>query len=150
MKQPDDQLILNSLDVVDRLIKIETPTGSGWYRYNHDAYGERGDGKDYDGRTGIGRLWTLLTGERGEFEVARGKLDAARKCLAAMSGFANEGMMIPEQVWDRPAGDYRFGAGTGSATPLAWSMAQFIRLALNTKKGRNLETPSVLLERHLN
>jgi glucoamylase len=59
--------------------------------------------------------------------------------------------MIPEQVWDRaeaPAG-FRFGAGTGSATPLAWSMAQFIRLAMNLKQGRNLETPDVVARRYL-
>ena len=52
--------------------------------------------------------------------------------LDAMSGFANAGLMIPEQVWDSPRSprpEFRFGEGTGSATPLAWSMAQFIRLA---------------------
>ena len=59
--------------------------------------------------------------------------------------------MIPEQVWDRvdaPPG-FSLGAGTGSATPLAWSMAQFIRLALNIKHGRNLETPEVVKQRYL-
>jgi len=141
-----------SLAVIDRLIKVETPGGSGWYRYNHDAYGERADGGNYDGQTGVGRLWTLLTGERGEYDVARGDLAAARKRLDAMMAFANDGMMIPEQVWDRnesPRPELRFGEGTGSATPLAWSMAQFIRLAINIKQGHNLETPNVLLARYL-
>jgi glucoamylase len=58
----------------------------------------------------------------------------ARKRLDALMAFANDGMMIPEQVWDRgesPGSAFRFGSGTGSATPLAWSMAQFIRLAIN-------------------
>jgi hypothetical protein len=36
--------------------------------------------------------------------------------------------MIPEQVWERS------GKGTGSATPLAWSMAEFIRLAMKIEK----------------
>ena len=60
-----------------------------------------------------------------------------------MLGFANDGLMIPEQIWDKPevpknydhewVPDLKFGEGTGSATPLAWSMAQFIRLASTSK-----------------
>jgi glucoamylase len=147
----DDPLIVRSLAVVDRLIKVETPGGSGWYRYNHDAYGETADGGNYDGRTGVGRLWTLLTGERGEYDVARGDTVKARNRLDAMMAFANDGMMIPEQVWDRretPAPQFRFGEGTGSATPLAWSMAQFIRLAINLRIGHNAETPAAVRVRY--
>jgi len=62
-----------------------------------------------------------------------------------MSGFANDGLMIPEQVWDRG----KIGTGTGSATPLAWSMAQFIRLALSLQRGYNVETPRIVAERYL-
>jgi glucoamylase len=152
IKRTDDPLIERSLGIVDRLLKVETPAGSGWYRYNHDAYGERSDGGDYDGRTGTGRLWTLLTGERGEYEVARGDLTGARRRLDTMMAFANDGLMIPEQVWDRderPRPELHFGAGTGSATPLAWSMAQFIRLAINTKRGHNVETPNATTVRYL-
>jgi glucoamylase len=152
IKRPEDPLIVRSLAIVDRLIKVETPGGSGWYRYNHDAYGERPNGSDYDGRKGVGRLWTLLTGERGEYDVARGDLVAARKQLDAMMAFANDGLMIPEQVWDRkesPRPEFRFGEGTGSATPLAWSMAQFIRLAVNVKQGHNVETPNAVAARYL-
>jgi glucoamylase len=147
-----DPLIVRSLAIVDRLIKVETPGGPAWYRYNHDAYGERTDGGNYDGRTGVGRLWTLLTGERGEYDVARGDLAAARKQLDAMMAFANDGRLIPEQVWDRnesPRPELRFGEGTGSATPLAWSMAQFIRLAINIKQGHNVETPTLASARYL-
>jgi GH15 family glucan-1,4-alpha-glucosidase len=69
-----------------------------------------------------------------------------------MASFANDGAMISEQVWDRrdsPDGKFRFGAGTGSATPLAWSMAQFIRLAINLNRGRNVETPRIVAARYL-
>jgi glucoamylase len=152
IKAPDDQLIVESLALIDQLIKIETPKGTAWYRYNHDAYGERPDGSDYDGRTGVGRLWTLLTGERGEYDVARGDFAAARRRLDAMMAFANDGLMLPEQVWDRnqsPRPEFRFGEGTGSATPLAWSMAQFIRLAINIKQGHNIETPAPASSRFL-
>ncbi|HEV7473415.1 MAG TPA: glycoside hydrolase family 15 protein [Pyrinomonadaceae bacterium] len=151
IKAADDPVIVRSLAIVDNIIKVETPGGSGWYRYNHDAYGERPDGDNYDGRTGVGRLWTLLTGERGEYEVARGDLAAARARLDTMMSFANDGMMIPEQVWDRKQSlrpELRLGEGTGSATPLAWSMAQFIRLAVNVKRGRNVETPALVAARY--
>ena len=152
IKPADDPLIIRTLAIIDRLIKVETPNGAGWYRYNHDAYGERPDGGNYDGRTGRGRLWALLSGERGEYEVARGQLAMARKRLDAMMLFANDGMMIPEQIWDHkesPRADLRFGEGTGAATPLGWSMAQFIRLATNIKKGQNLETPKIVAARYL-
>lgn len=152
IKDAADPLIVKSLTVVDELAKVETPAGAAWYRYNHDAYGERPDGKPYDGRAGKGRLWPLLTGERGEYELARGDKARARERLNTMMAFANDGMMIPEQVWDREdrmSGAFRFGSGTGSATPLAWSMAQFIRLAMNIENGRNLETPRVVAARYL-
>ncbi|HYY55864.1 MAG TPA: glycoside hydrolase family 15 protein, partial [Pyrinomonadaceae bacterium] len=99
IKDAHDPLIAKSLAVVDRVIKVETPNGAAWYRYNHDAYGDRADGGGYDAKNGVGRLWPLLTGERGEYELARGERDAARKLLDAMRGFANDGMMMPEQVW---------------------------------------------------
>jgi glucoamylase len=152
IKPASDPLIRRSLAVVDDLIRIQTPQGSAWYRYNHDAYGERADGGPYDGRTGIGRLWILLTGERGEYELARGNRVGAQQHLNAMMRFANQGLMLPEQIWDRresPRADLRFGEGTGSATPLAWSMAQFIRLAINLQIGHNSDTPAVVAARYV-
>jgi glucoamylase len=149
IKAADDPLISKSVTVVDKLIKADTTFGPGWYRYNHDAYGERLDGKPYDGSTGVGRLWTLLTGERAEFQLAAGNASEARKLFDAMTHFANDGLMIPEQVWDlNGPSPMKFGAGTGSATPLAWSMAQFIRLAVNLQQNRNLDTPSVVAVRY--
>ncbi len=152
VRSPDDILIENSLKIVDKLIKIETPKGPAWYRYNHDAYGERPDGGPYDGQNGAGRLWVLLTGERGQYELARGNRKLAQRYLDAMMAFANDGLMLPEQIWDKqssPRPELRFGSGTGSATPLAWSMAQFIRLAVNLQKGRNTETPEVVVARYV-
>jgi glucoamylase len=159
IKRPDDPLIVKSLKVVDRILKVDTPNGAAWYRYNHDAYGEMDDGRkwNYDGKySGRGRLWTLLTGERGEYEIALGDKKTARTRLDAMQKFANAGLMIPEQIWDRaespkpqaPSPKFVFGEGTGSATPLCWSMAQFIRLARNLQAGRNLETPDIVARRY--
>ncbi|HEY0170440.1 MAG TPA: glycoside hydrolase family 15 protein [Pyrinomonadaceae bacterium] len=156
IRRPDDPLIIKSLAVIDKVIKVETPNGASFYRYNHDGYGEMDDGRNWnwDGKyTGKGRLWALLAGERGQYELASGRPAAALRRLDAMAGFANAGRMIPEQVWDSPRAprpEFRFGEGAGSATPLAWSMAQFIRLATNLSVGRNLDTPELVRARYAN
>ncbi len=170
IRRADDPLIVKSLEVVDQVIKVDTPNGAAFYRYNHDGYGEMDDGRrwNWDGKyTGKGRLWALLSGERGQHEIAKceSRVSAPKTCRRARSrldnmlGFANEGLMIPEQIWDRRqtpknvdtqfVPDLKFGEGTGSATPLAWSMAQFIRLAVNLKAGRNLDTPSIVYDRYV-
>jgi glucoamylase len=152
IKRADDALVVKSLAVVDKVIQIKTSQGAAWYRYNHDAYGEGADGGRYDARTGRGRLWTLLTGERGQYELARGNKKLAFERLDAMMNFANDGRMIPEQIWDNsrsPSPELRNGKGTGSATPLCWAMAQFIRLAVNLQEGRNLDTPDIVAARYL-
>lgn len=141
---PDDPLVVKSLAVVDKVIKVDTPNGAAWYRYNHDGYGEKTDGKGYDG-TGVGRLWIIFAGERGEYEVAS-KHDA-HPYLDAMQKMANAGGMLAEQVWDRPESPQpwlKFGQGTGSATPLAWTNAQFIRLAIAIREGKLPEMPAVV------
>ncbi|MBX7169695.1 MAG: hypothetical protein K1X72_01985 [Pyrinomonadaceae bacterium] len=168
IKSPNDPLIVKSLKVIDEVLKVKTPNGEGFYRYTHDGYGEYEDGRNwnYDRTwTGKGHLWALLTGERGQYELAlaneyyrkhansQGFYPAhwvVYKRLDAMQKFANDGMMIPEQIWDKPNGVFPFGEGARSATPLAWSMAQFIRLAINLKAGKNLDTPEVVARRYGN
>ena len=95
--------------------------------------------------TGVGRLWPLLTGERGEYELAAG--GDARPWLAALAAFGGDSDMLPEQVWDRaesPRPHLAFGEGTGSATPLAWACAQFIRLALGIEDGKVIGQPEAV------
>jgi glucan 1,4-alpha-glucosidase len=150
VKAPDDAAVAGSLQELDSTIRVETPNGPMWYRYNHDGYGEKADGSPYDG-TGVGRLWPLLTGERGEYELANGR--SATTHLRTMAKAANEGYLIPEQVWDSPDAPDRglsFGEGTGSATPLAWSMAQFVRLAVSIDEGAPIERPAVVADRYAN
>ena len=120
-----------------------------FYRYNHDSYGEdENSGTGWTNSYGDrGRLWPILTGERGEYELARGR--PAASFLQTMANAAGEGLMIPEQVWDEPDKfGFNLGKGTGSATPLAWSMAQFVRLALSIDAGRPVETPDVVKNRY--
>jgi hypothetical protein len=134
---------------------VDTPNGPCWYRYNGDGYGEGESGAPWSTAPDTtGRLWPILTGERAEYELRAGTTDgdlAPETLLRTMAAFANEGNMIPEQVWDRedPTGyGWRFGEGTGSATPLSWSMAQFIRLAWGIDAGEPVETPRVVRSRY--
>jgi len=157
IKPWDDDVVRNTLVEVDDTIRVDTP-GAAFYRYNGDGYGERerGDkGAPWSAENhGKGRLWPLLTGERGEYELlagGTGPLDP-RGLLETMQEFANSGRMIAEQVWDREYGtpyNWEFGEGTGSATPLAWSMAQFVRLAHGLDAGEPVETPDVVRERYV-
>ncbi|MEO6714228.1 MAG: glycoside hydrolase family 15 protein, partial [Mycobacteriales bacterium] len=143
-----DPHVAASLPEVDSTIKVTTTNGDYWYRYNHDGYGEKADGAPYDG-TGIGRLWPLLSGERGEYALANG--GNATSYLLSLANAGNAGYMIPEQVWDRAdptAYGFQLGEGTGSATPLAWSMAAFVRLAVSIDAGRPVATPAVVAARY--
>jgi len=100
-------------------------------------------------------LWPIFTGERAEYELLAGTDDGPlepQSMLETMAGFANSGRMIAEQVWDRHIeNDYNWdiGEGTGAATPLAWSMAQFIRLAHGIDAGEPVEMPTAVADRYL-
>jgi len=149
IRRANDPIIANSRDVIDSTIRTETPNGPGFRRYNHDGYGETYFGGPWIGE-GIGRLWPIFSGERGEYEIALGH--DPTPYLAAMENFSNAGGMIPEQVWDQAdptASGFVFGAGTGSATPLAWSMAQFLRLVVCAEEKRIVEMPSVVADHFL-
>ena len=152
----DDPAVRSTLPVVDRELGVNTPSGQFWHRYNHDGYGETLDDRPFGTNDGIGRLWPIFAGERGEYELAASELSgdlaagraAAMKRLDAIANTANDGFMLPEQVWDDnpPSGTAGRlpGTGTGSATPLGWTHAQFIRLAWSIDAGRPIEQPSVV------
>jgi glucoamylase len=141
--------------VVDDRLRVITPTGRFWHRYDFDGYGEKRDGSQWEitqpgTGTTIGRSWPIFAGERGEYDLADGR--TADDELLSMARAANEGYMIPEQVWDEhaPSGEPGFprGEGTFSATPLAWSHAQFVRLAWSIQAGRPVEQPSIVACRY--
>ena len=128
VRDAHDPIVEESLRVVDAVLKVETPEGPCWRRYNHDGYGQRADGTSFKG-WGVGRPWPLLTGERGHYELAAGR--DARPFLETMGRFAVGIGLIPEQVWDAhaiPAKLLRLGGPTGAAIPLAWAHAEYIKL----------------------
>ena len=83
LRAPDDPRILNTVSVIDALLRVQLPQGPCWYRYNGDGYGEHKDGSPFDG-TGIGRPWPLLAGERAHYELAAGRPKEAEALLTVM------------------------------------------------------------------
>jgi glucoamylase len=151
LRAPDDPRILNTVKAIDNLLKVETPYGPAWHRYNDDGYGEHDDGKAFDGK-GVGRAWPLLTGERAHYELAAGRRDTAEKLLKTMEAFANEGGLIPEQVWDGadiPERELFLGRPSGSAMPLVWAHSEYVKLCRSLRHGHVFDTPPQTVQRYL-
>ncbi|MGH8227022.1 MAG: glycoside hydrolase family 15 protein [Steroidobacteraceae bacterium] len=148
LRAADDPIIASTVKLADVLLKVELPTGTSWYRYTADGYGEHSGGAPYDG-SGRGRAWPLLTGERGHFELAAGR--DPLPYLESMAGMASKGGMLPEQVWDAPdipkLGLFT-GHPSGSAMPLAWAHAEFVKLAVSRQLGRSFDRPAAVWDRY--
>jgi glucoamylase len=150
VRAADDPRICNTVQVIDALLKVETNKGPAWHRYNDDGYGEHEDGAPFDG-TGIGRAWPLLTGERAHFELAAGRPELARDLQAALERFAGESGLLPEQVWDSqdiPERELFNGRPSGSAMPLVWAHAEYIKLCHSLADGRVFDMPPQTVQRY--
>src|SRR6202158_4099125 len=139
-----DIAIQESLPVVDATIKTTTPSGPGWHRYNRDGYGDgSSDGHPWaPSGKGTGHLWPALSAERGENGLQTGSPAQAVTLLQSMNSFASGVGLIPEQDWESanlaasPYGTdpavasigFQDGKSAGSAAPLTWSAASFVRL----------------------
>jgi len=151
LRAPDDPRIISTTRVIDNLLRIELPGGPAWHRYNGDGYGEHIDGSPFDG-TGVGRAWPLLTGERAHYALASGDRAGAEKLCRALESFANEGGMLPEQLWDAPDVPERelyFGRPSGSAMPLVWAHAEYVTLCRSLRDGRVFDMPPQPVQRYL-
>jgi glucoamylase len=151
LRSAQDARIQNTVKAIDAALKVETPHGSAWHRYDDDGYGEHEDGSPFDG-TGTGRLWPLLTGERAHFELASGRAGIAKELLKTMEAFANEGYLLPEQIWDSgdiPERELFFGKPSGSAMPLVWAHAEYIKLRRSLEEGSVFDTPPQTVKRYV-
>jgi len=149
LRAATDEHVLSTLKAYDATLKVETPCGPSWRRYNHDGYGQKANGEAFDGE-GVGRAWPLLTGERAHYEVAKG-LDV-KQYIKAMECFANAGAMLPEQVWDTvdiPDKQMYAGRPTGSAMPLVWAHAEYIKLLRSARDRRAFDTVEPVRRRYI-
>jgi glucoamylase len=148
VRRADDPLVADSLKVVDAVLKCELPQGPGWLRYNHDGYGERLDGGPFEG-WGQGRVWPLLTGERAHRELAAG--NDISQLIKTYEGYASSGQMMPEQVWDEadlPERGLEKGKPAGSAVPLVWAHAEYLKLLRSAVDGKVFDRIEPVYQRY--
>ena len=151
LRRADDPRILNTVRVIDATLRRETKTGPGWVRSTYDGYGEKADGSPFK-KTGIGRVWPLLAGERAHYELALGNHDQALELLRTMSRQTSPAGMIPEQVWDADDIPERFlfnGHPAGSGMPLVWAHSEYIKLLRSLHANAVWDMPSQTVERYL-
>ncbi|MFZ0385323.1 MAG: glycoside hydrolase family 15 protein [Solirubrobacteraceae bacterium] len=168
-----------SLRVVDSVLKSQTASGSGWHRYGikadgaTDGYGDcyvpdptkcSPTGKPWFTQSvGSGHLWPLLTGERAEQDLQSGRLTAATRLAVDFQRMTWGLGYVPEQVWEDPdtpgsrfgsdpttaSIGFRNGKAAGSAAPLIWGQAQYLRLVLDLKAGTLIDQPQITRVRYL-
>ena len=151
LRAPDDPRIVDTVKVIDHVLRVDLPYGPGWRRYNGDGYGEHEDGSPFDG-TGIGRVWPLLAGERAHYELAAGRRAEAERLLATLEAGASPGKLLPEQVWDAdpiPALELERGKPSGSAMPLVWAHAEHIKLLRSLADNAVFDRPPQTARRYL-
>jgi glucoamylase len=151
LRAADDPRIVNTVKVVDATLKVDTPRGPVWRRYQGDGYGEHADGGPFDG-TGVGRAWPLLTGERAHYELAAGRGNGAKQLARAMEALAGENGLLPEQVWDSadiPDRGLFIGYPSGSAMPLVWAHAEYVKLCRSLQEGEIFDRPPQTVQRYL-
>jgi glucoamylase len=169
---PSDPVVANSLTVVDATIERTTPSGSGWLRYNGDGYGDCYAPLTGCGTTGTpwaptgqgtGHIWPVLSGERGEQDLATGQSATAADLLMSIGQLAGGVGLVPEQDWDfanvaaSPFGTdptvasigYTDGQPDGSAAPLTWGAAAQVRLTADLAAGTVVEKPSSTTARYV-
>ncbi|MDR3773441.1 MAG: glycoside hydrolase family 15 protein [Terracidiphilus sp.] len=148
VRRAGDPLMVDSLKVVDAVLKRDLPQGPGWLRYNWDGYGDRPDGGPFQG-WGKGRVWPLLTGERAHYELAAGQ--DIGELIKTYERFATCGQMMPEQVWDEadlPGTSLQLGQPAGSAVPLVWAHAEYLKLLRSAMDGKVFDRIDPVYERY--
>ncbi len=123
-----------SLAVIDSHIAVDTPSGTGYYRYGDNAAMGSADGYGdcfqpsqtscttagapwAPTGTGTGHLWPNLSGERAESDIAEGATNSAQSLLQAIINFSSGVGLVPEQAWedpDLPASPYGSDPATAS------------------------------------
>ncbi|HTU43660.1 MAG TPA: hypothetical protein VMF91_01265, partial [Bryobacteraceae bacterium] len=94
-------------------------------------------------------VWPLLTGERAHYELAAGS--DVIPLIEAYEAFATSGQMLPEQVWDEadmPERSMRVGQPAGSAVPLVWAHAEYLKLLRSAVDGRVFDLIEPVYERY--
>jgi glucoamylase len=174
-----DRDVLASLKIADSVIKSQTASGPGWHRYGIRARGSTDGYGDcyapdptkcaptgapwFPTATGSGHLWPLLDGERAEHDLQVHDTAGAARLLQAMQNMTSGAGLVPEQAWENPrvpASPYRSnpktasigftnGKPAGSASPLIWAQAQYLRLVRDLRAGSLTDQPAITTARYI-
>ncbi len=150
IRQPGDPLIEDSLKVVDAVLKVDTPFGPCWQRYNHDGYGQRADGTSFK-RWGVGHAWPLLIWSARPTNWPPAATSIVY--LRAAEAFATGVGLFPEQIWDAPdipEEHMFFGKATGAAIPLMWAHAEYVKMLRSVVDNRVYDRLDPVVERYCN
>ena len=151
LRAADDPRIVDTIKILDATLKRDTTTGPVWVRSSMDGYGEKADGSPFK-KTGIGRGWPLLAGERAHYEIAAGNHQYALELLRTMSRQTSQCGMVPEQIWDAPDIPERMlynGHPAGSGMPLVWAHSEYIKLLRSLQSGAIWDLPTQTVERYV-
>ncbi len=72
--------------------------------------------------------------------------------LKALESFSGEGGLLPEQVWDSPdipEKELFFGKPSGSAMPLVWAHAEYVKLVRSLEDKTVFDTPPQTVQRYI-
>ena len=151
LRDAHDPRIVNTVRVIDAVLKVDLGYGPGWRRYNGDKYGETTDGQAYQDQHGLGRAWPLFAGERGHYELAAGRPAEAERMARLMESMATDTGLISEQVWDAddiPGKGLFRGRPTTSACPLVWAQAEYVKLLRSLRDGAVFDRPRQTVRRY--
>jgi glucoamylase len=168
-----------SLKVADSVVGTQTASGPGWHRYGVKAKGSTDGYGDcyvpdptscsptgapwFPTATGSGHPWPLLDGERAEQDLQTGQTASAVQLLQTMENMTSGLGLVPEQAWedpDLPASRYGSapktasigfvnGKPAGSAGPLIWGQAQYLRLVTDLQAGTLADQPAITADRYV-
>ena len=85
-------------------------------------------------------------GERAHYELAAGRADTARRFARAMETLAGDSGLLAEQIWDSADISERelyLGHASGSAMPLVWAHAEYLKLCRSLRDGEVFDRPGV-------
>ncbi|MCB1087365.1 MAG: glucan 1,4-alpha-glucosidase, partial [Verrucomicrobiae bacterium] len=81
----------------------------------------------------------------------RGDLEAAERLRATVEAFSRHTGLLPEQVWDAddlPGKELLLGQPSGSAMPLVWAHAEYVKLVRSLADHAVFDRPVASAERY--
>lgn len=122
LRKADDPRMLDTLKVIDAHLRVDTPNGPGWKRFEGDQ-----------------DTWPILLAERAQYEVAAGNIEAATTLLRSMESLAHHGFFPGDAPADVHAAYIQLCCSLKSK-----SVIDLPRFTVERYQGKNPEVPFVI------